>query len=283
MNHLPVSKLIGGLVLWMCVYGCAGESTVQEEPAPSESAGDLIAGLNLGDNEAKVLLFPAPLQVSTTLKLAGLSYEPALLIPVGKPRVYRSPFERSVGTGMLCIDMGYAAVYGDYPSAISYAKQIESILGQMNIHLPTDRSLVDRLQNNTNHPDSIFSIVLETYSHAGQYFHQNGQEDLGLMLMIGCYVEGLYLSLETSRKGTRGLDMLWQQQNLYLDNIFMLLPYFAKEDVSKALLAKLKELRMEMSRLGIAAFAGKIKDPGTQENVDHVKAMVRAIREHLNE
>jgi hypothetical protein len=52
--------------------------------------------------------------------------------------------------------------------------------------------MVRRFENNIYHQDSLYAIILQGYGQANAYFQSNRREELGMYILSGSYIEGLY-------------------------------------------------------------------------------------------
>ncbi|MCB0397792.1 MAG: hypothetical protein KDD36_14155 [Flavobacteriales bacterium] len=243
------SKYIAG-ILAIVMVSCASEAPLTDHEWDYHATLDIADSLGLKENEARILLLPAPLQVPNNLKLTGADYHPSLLVELSKDAASRTQYEAAIAVGLYATDLGYSIMFEDYSTGMQYAKTIESILQFMNIRIAEKNVLAKRFEQHRNSMDSLSVLVLESYQKAGQYLQENQQEGLGLLMMVGCYVEGMYLAFESinTEKGYEAFASMWPQQNLYLDNVLMLLGYYSAAGEADILIEGMSDIKVALAQ-----------------------------------
>ena len=123
---------------------------------------------------------------------------------------------------------------------------------------------LESLQRNQNNNDSLYKIILDSYSHAHEYFKSNEREDVGLMILTGAFIEGLYISSSLAKE-KRSDDMmrLIGIQKIFLTNIIELLKKYADQKDIKTILTKMDALNKTYSAIDVHYDSVKDKLVGT--------------------
>lgn len=223
------------------LFACSEQSN-EEERIKEQKIIDLVARMKLDSTEAKMFLIPTPLQAATVIKNANITYNPSLLLSVDKQEIILSRHKQALSLGMYLTDMGYCLVNDDKQRAMSYVKAAESYLKEVWTITTEKQNLIKRMNNNLQNTDSLFKIALEMYHESVTYLREAGNEDLGLLVIVGCFAEGLHLSQQLNQKAHGdNLKMLMQQQQQYLKSIMSLLDYYvADEEIKKVYISLIK-------------------------------------------
>ena len=209
----------------------------------------------------QVFTLPAPLQVATVMRLEEEQYKTQYLLPGPPPPNFPSNDQRAAALGIYLVDMGYACTYDQRQIALNYAKSVQDIMDDLGITSAINVQVAKRIEDNLRNNDSLYSIILESYGTAHNYFRDNHREETGLFIMAGAYIEGLNLVLQSKRALSNSrLRNLVGQQKIFLENIIKLTDYMADKP-------KVKELQVMLDDL-TKAFEGisvEVKDTGDGE------------------
>lgn len=238
-------------VLSVNILCSCGDSKSEEGAGVSDSTSS--KGPHLDSNDLRVFTLPAPLQVATLLKTQGVNYNERMLIPSKRAAViYTSHYLRALNLGMYTIDLGYATVYDQHQTALNYVKTMESLVQDLGISSGISGQTVRRFEKNIRKPDSLYHIILQSYSQANEYFQTNKREELGMYILSGSYIEGLYLSLNFNEiSESVVLRNLIGQQKLFLENIIELLQYTEEKPETIDLLVKLMSIKKEFDTINV--------------------------------
>jgi len=273
--------MILGLI-FVGTYGCGS------------SDGDTdLDGLDLGElkgevdpNSFKLYTLPSPLQIATAVKLFDKQYTEVILSPTNKSKAnFRNNFQKAVNLGIYSIDMGYATLYEQNQATFYYLAIIEKLSRELDIRGGFNTSSVKRFETNIQQQDSLYSIILSTFSNTHRYLQENDREDAGLLIIAGSFIEGLYISSKLAAQGHDvQLKNLIGQQKIYLQNLTELLErYENQEDISK-LNNSLKELSTLYNEVDVIYHESNIlrgKVSMTEEQLKAISAKINDIRNEV--
>ena len=282
-NYLSLSLLIILSILFACSDDENQEKNVTDIEAIPQI--ELSEHLKMDSGAVRMFTMPTPLQVATSLKLMNSEYHIELLLPHNN-NSFKSDIDMALGLGAYVVDMGYTTVYNNYQESINYGQDIQALMEKLNISHYVNQSFVDRFKNNVDHQDSLCHIILSTYHQAHSYF--NDDEGLGLLILTGAYVEGLYLATQnlSSSKWQQEQETIYIQQKLFLDNFILLLSGYQQNSNVKAVVNQLKAI--EKAFLQVVVFSDPDKDgdyvlekPMTKESKNNIKKVVSKVRNQL--
>lgn len=251
-NKLHV--LLQLIVLVTILHSCSSDNSKNNETLIS-SPDSLVNKMNqLNDsNSAKVFALPAPLQVVTILRNADFKYNEKLLAIHPKTKqVFPSNYLKAVNMGIQIIDIGYATVYNQRQVALDYMKSINTLSQELGLASGFDKAIATRFEKNIEKPDSLYRIILQSYAKAHDYLQANGREEIGLYVMAGSYLEGLYFSLQSPNiTSNEQLVNLVGQEKLFLDNILELIQYTDENPDLFNLFEKLMALKQVFNNIDV--------------------------------
>ena len=242
--------------------------------------------LGLDSGDAKIFLLPAPLQVVSALNVQKIPYKPELISDIPQDLEGNKEYQIALNLGVTTIDLGYSTVYGDYQMGINYATKVKELMDLLGIRSALQSAMIKRFENNANNVDSLSSIILQAYSASHEHFQLNEREGIGLLILTGCFIEGLYLATGVdqalSNRQIHGLIALHKE---YSANILLLLHYYRSSDDVESLLVKLRALSLELENLnykynsttGKATLDMQIRE----EKLDAIKASILDIRNSI--
>lgn len=275
------------LLLLTLLFACTDDKKQENDSADLESIPqiELSEHLKMDSGEVRMFTMPTPLQIATTLKLLHIEYNDQLLLPK-YDGIYKSKVELALGLGAYVVDMGYTTVYNNYQKSINYGHDVQQIMEKLNISHYINKTLVDRFQKNIDHQDSLCQIILSTYSEAHSYFNQD--EGLGLLILTGGYIEGLFLATQniSNQKWVDESNNLIIQQKLFLDNFILLLDGYSENSKIKSVVVDLNQLKVSFDEIKIYSNPDKQGDyslvqPISRVNLEQIKKKVAIIRNKL--
>lgn len=204
-------------------------------------------------SDMHVFTLPAPLQVATLLKTMDIKYNEKMLVPCKrKLPLFSSNYIRALNLGIYTIDLSYATVYNQSQNAIDYAKSIQIMTQDLGLSGGVTKQIVSRFEANINKQDSLYKIILQSYNLAHQYFQANKREEIGMYILAGSYLEGLYITLNFREiPSDNRLVNLIGQQKIFLENIIELLQYTEEKPETVELLQQLMSLKKEFEPIRV--------------------------------
>lgn len=275
------------LLLFTLLFACTDDKKLENDSTDLESIPqiELSEHLKMDSGEVRMFTMPTPLQIATTLKLLNVEYNDQLLLPKYNG-FYKSKVELALGLGAYVVDMGYTTVYNNYQKSINYGHDVQQIMEKLNISHYINKSLVERFQKNIDNQDSLCQIILSTYNEAHSYFNQD--EGLGLLILTGGYIEGLFLATQniSNQKWVDESNNLIIQQKLFLDNFILLLDGYSENSKIKSIVVDLNQLKVSFDEIKIYSNPDKQGDyslvqPISRVNLEHIKKKVALIRNKL--
>lgn len=226
------------------LLGCTEETTVDESIQTDDATADLdvsLEALQLEEGEERIFVMPAPLQVATALTLHNVEFEPGLVLIPSNEIPVAPKYNKAFSMGAYVIDLGYCAVFGHGDEAIDLLDALRTMGNDLGVD-GYDEALIQRFENNKENQDSLSYLILMGYEMAHDYIRTNQREELGLVVLAGTWMEGLYLSSHYPElHNDRNYYTFIAQQKYYLENLIILMSRFSDEDVQQ-IVNRLKRL-----------------------------------------
>jgi len=146
---------------------------------------------------------PSPMELFIFLKETKSPFLADKLHNPQKYSDYMTKKTRALNFGIYTADLAYCAVFGDFQKAIFYFNTSQRLADEMGLYEGYGEQIAARVNNNLSNIDSLIEISAESYDLINTFLEEQGQADLLGLFLVGGWVEGLYLSVES----VKGLDV----------------------------------------------------------------------------
>lgn len=212
------------LVILPC---CRGGNKAPKEEVSEEIPIDNTAILQDIKQAEKIFqALPSPLESAMLIKSAGARFEESLLNPVSSVNNYVTNKSMALNLGIYTCDLSFASLYEQTQLIVNYMNAAKKMADGLGILKAIEQSQIDRLEENINNSEVIMEIVSETFMNSNSYLEENGQPAIAAMVLVGGWVEGLYISTQlVDMKDFNGNKLVGRiiDQKLSIDILFNLL------------------------------------------------------------
>lgn len=121
-----------------------------------------------------------------------------------------------------------------------------------------EQSKIDELEENINNSEKIMEIVSETFMNSNSYLADNGQPAIAAMVLVGGWIEGLYISTQlVDMKDFNGNKLVGRiiDQKLSIDILFNLLNSSKGNPAVDELLVQIQQLKVVFDKIKITTSA----------------------------
>lgn len=231
MNKLL--KLINSAVALIILLALVVVSCNSGGKSPKKEADTLVAARDnaalyddLKKAEKIFYTLPSPLESAMLIKSAGALFDSKILNPVDNAKNYSTNKSMAVNLGIYTCDLSFTSLYDQTQMIIDYMNAAKKMADGLGILDAISQEDIDKLEANIHNTDVIMDVVSQTYLNSNSYLEDNGQSAIAAMVLVGGWIEGLYLStqlvtpkdLNTSKLAARIVD-----QKLSIDNLLSLL------------------------------------------------------------
>ncbi len=196
---MKLSKYLVYVLLVFSFYACKNNST------PTKAAKKIpdstsTSALDERFYEAKQVVYslPSPQEISLTLlENKEVSFNPSLMNTLSKVDNHTSDLSLALNLGMIIADITYANIFGENDYVMNYvvaAQNIADKLGLLNYFSSND---IQKMKKNITNRDEIMDIITKAYMRADAKLQEDDRDDIGALVLIGGWIEGMYLAVNT--------------------------------------------------------------------------------------
>ncbi len=186
-------------ILLVFLYSC-GKNSNRQQDFQKITDTDTVTTLDEKFYEAKQIIYslPSPQEISVILlEDKNLSFNPSLLDNLQNIDNYNSDLSLALNMGVIIADITYAAMYNENDQVFNYmdaAQKIADQLGLLNYFTQQD---VDQIKQNITNRDQVMNIITKAYMRADAKLQEDRRDNIGALILIGGWIEGLYLAVNT--------------------------------------------------------------------------------------
>jgi hypothetical protein len=139
---------------------------------------------------------PSPLESAMLIKSAGAKFDPKFLNPVENTKLYTTNRAQALNLGIYTCDLSFASMYDQTQLIIDYMNAAKKMADGLGILDAINQSTIDKLEENINNKDVIMETISETFLNSNSYLADNDQPAVASMVLVGGWVEGLYIATQ---------------------------------------------------------------------------------------
>jgi hypothetical protein len=174
--------------------GCKGGKKTQQEEVTVDMKDNAAILEDIKKAEKVFQALPSPLESAMLIKSAGAGFDQKLLNPVSNVNKYVTNKSMALNLGIYTCDLSFASLYEQTQLLIDYMEAAKKMADGLGILRAIEQKNIDELEENINNSDVIMRIVSETFMNSNSYLEENGQPATAAMVLVGGWVEGLYIS-----------------------------------------------------------------------------------------
>jgi len=225
----------------------------------------------------KIFSIPSPIQMSILLKEEIGIFNSEMITDPSVISKYSTTHKKALNMGDYGADLGYATIFENNTTAVSYLATIESLAEDLSISGAFDESLMNRFIDNGNNQDSMLVIMSDAYRSGDEFLKNNKQHDVATLILTGGWIESLYFATASyPYKSSQEIANRIGEQRSSLLNIIELLELHNTEDYYTELIGMLKDLKVDFD---LIEYSYKYVKPKTniEEGITHVKSKTSVV------
>lgn len=137
-----------------------------------------------------------PVEICSIFNRLALSYNSTALNPVSNKDFYISSSKAALNEGIYGVDFGYLKMFGLGQEMIYYMEAISDISNKLGIPDNLFSEPMKLIQNDMAEPDTIMVLMNKSYRNIEDHLRRNGRESTAALIVIGGYVEALYIATQ---------------------------------------------------------------------------------------
>lgn len=197
-------------------------------------------------------MLPSPFELASLLKSSGATYNKGILNTKENLSKYTTAQSKAINLGVYGADLSYSSIFKQTQAATEFIVCVRQLTEELGISSAFDASQMKRLESMKGNDDSLQQIVAEAYMIANIYLKDNERSKIASLILVGGWVEGLYIATSLANTGSKNQDLksMIAEQQLSLDNLVSLLEsYEDRQDIDN-LLKDLTELKTIYEKTG---------------------------------
>lgn len=195
-------------------------------------------------NTLEILKYiPLPSEAARIFELDKLDYNKEFLNPISNLKNYNTTYKQALNFGVYGADLSYVTVFDVTQESMLYMNCSKEIAENLGLTTVFDVSTIEQIENNITNKDSVLAIAKNCYIKAEQYFKATENEKLNALILVGGWVEGLFLGTRQVPEIVKDSQIIKSinQQKTALVSLISLLEAF-KDDTIIELINQLKQL-----------------------------------------
>jgi hypothetical protein len=181
------------LFIMLC-SGCRGGKKAEQEVIRVDMEDKTAILEDIEKAERVFQALPSPLESAMLIKSSGAGFDQKLLNPVSNANNYVTSKSMALNLGIYTCDLSYASLYEQTQLLIDYMEAAKKMADGLGILRAIEQKNIDELEQNINNSEVIMKIVSETFMNSNSYLEENDQPATASMVLLGGWIEGLYLS-----------------------------------------------------------------------------------------
>jgi len=305
-NELTVSvrRLFNNILFFsflaslLFTLACNSASESSEDTFTDSVASDELKGTDINRNQVVEVLFdlPSPVEMVKIVEKARVRYNPSLLNPTDNFEQYITATSLSLNLGVYGVDLGYLRAFNQMQQSLNYITVVKRMVGRLGIPDNNSAQIFQLIENNDIDKNKVFAMLQETYANADSYLRDNDRESTASLIVLGSWIEGLYISTQLYEKQKTNTYLMNRiaEQKLSLNKIIELLSNNQDNKAVEEFLPSLIVLQKVYSGVDIKYDAAKIDTTKkviiiseneqcqiTMQQIENITAMVSSIRHRI--
>ncbi len=245
MKKTSITKIFYGILTLGILLGCSGKTTSHPDSENDIANSDTTAYRT----EAIRQIFynvPSPLEMANLIEKSKAVFNPQLLSQHGREKEFLTQDFQALNLGVYGADMSYCRVFDQIQESIKYLSSIRNLT--IALQIPDNQSsiAVERLEKNLTNRDSLINVSIDLFSEADAYLKENNREGTAVLILIGSWIEGMYLSTQLITDIKRQEALLEKIASQKISNqhlIALLEPFHLETPIRRELYQRLNKLK----------------------------------------
>lgn len=235
-----VAAVMALFVLQSCVESSEKEDKEDNEITEVEQETDQSSVVNVSGN---LFSIPSPVETALLIESSGADYDASLPNAPQNLSNYISETDKGLVMGVYGADLAYSSIFEKNQEALSYLGAVEKLATDLDLINAVDQSIVKRFSQNMGNRDSMLVLSSSFFRSTDLYLKENKRDDIATLVLIGGWVEGMYLAYN-SVEGNEAVRQRIAEQKKSLENIVEL----TNELGDKVQVGPLQEKLMELNK-----------------------------------
>jgi hypothetical protein len=229
----------------------------------------------------------SPVEMAALVKSLGVQFSNRYLAPTDNVDEMATSFKQALNLGVFGADLGYLNMYNKTGNVIEYISAIKTLADEIRVGQFFDFTTLKRLAQNSQNLDSLMYLSVHSFNQMDQYLRNNNRSNLSALMVIGVWMEGLYLATQVAKEAPHpDLAERIGEQKIILEKLLLIVQNFAKNKQFAKLHEELSTINNLYKDVEIVIIPGEPEpkeENGTLVFVQNEKSVVKISDEQLSE
>ncbi len=197
--------------------------------------------------KVREVVYPLPtaFEVTEMINKIEASYIIGLTNETSNVDKYFTDKDQAINLGVYHSDLSYASTYNMKQEVMNYMEASENLVVELGITGAFSVNLIDDVEANINNKDVLVDLISGSFYDAYEYLVKNKKEDLSLLVLVGTWVEAMYISCNISETIYHNPELVKVilHQKSSLDKLIELLEPHTAHETIKSVLIDLKPIK----------------------------------------
>lgn len=229
------TNLISVLSIVFLIYGCQPGSSPDVEKKSGEELDSLVVKtISDADTTNKTVAIisaimssiPSPIEMALIVKSSGAPFSKSILNDPSNSKEYSTNSKRAINLGVYGADLGYANLYKQNTASLEYIRAVKSLADELKIGQFFDLGTLQKLSENKDDAVELINVTQSSFNDINNYLQEQERANISVAILIGGWIEALYLSTEIAGKkeeiNKELLDGIGYQKIILQDLILLL-------------------------------------------------------------
>ncbi len=204
------------------------------------------------------LNLPSPVELTQTVLKSDLPFNKNLLNPVINVDKYTTSGSLAFNFGIYGTDLCYCRIYDQLQEAISYLSVIRKITERLQIPEEDGAETINRIEEQIENRDSIFQIIADSYANADGYLKENERDMTATFILVGGWVEGLYIALNIANFDNTDVINRIAEQKYSINNLIQLLEQYKTDPIVEKIYPSFDEIKNIYNQINISTQSSSV-------------------------
>jgi hypothetical protein len=206
---------------------------------------------------------PSPRQTIDIITQAGAVFDVQLTNDPRKIDDYTEKTARALNMGVYGADVNYCSAFNKTADVMMLLACTRTLGDQLGLQSVFDQHVQDRLNDNRDNPDSVQTIITNTFWEIESKLQDDGRPELAALIVIGGWIEGMNIACGQAKINLENQQMIDRisEQDVALNNVLALAGKYqttneATNEAIKEILVKLEDLKISFDKIEVTQSDG---------------------------
>lgn len=187
------------------------------------------------------IIYPLPtsFEVTNMINTIEASYILDLANPISNADKYFTAKEQALNLGVYSADLSYASTYNMKQDVMNLMEVSEQLIKEMNITGAFSAEFIKEAEANIDNREILTKLITNSFFETYEYLVKHDKEDLSLLVLVGSWVEALYISCNISQtvyENPEIVKIILHQKSSLTKLIDLLIPHLDHKSIQEILI-----------------------------------------------